>query len=170
MNPLRRSYEARILIVPLGPGGTEITQDLSSLGVDGIQVLTEITPIEALTSPLGEGAWAPPRPASIGQLTESADMVVLVGSNLTEVPQPVVKEVCEAARQGGALVAAVLVSPQHWDQPAGASAMVTLRNEVDMLVQVRGLKLLVALLDVLRGGARAEDYPELAVELSGAST
>lgn len=168
MNPMRRSYEARILVVPLGPGGTEITRGLLPLGVEGVQVLTGPDPVNALTSPLGVGAWEPPRPASTGQVAEAADMVVLVGSDLTEVTESVVREVCEAARQGGDLIAAVLVSPQHWDQPTGASAMVTLRDEVDMLVQVRGPQLLAALLDVLRGGARAEDYPEVATEFGGA--
>jgi len=162
MNPLRRSYEARVLVVPLGAGGAKITDDLVVMGVEGVQVLTGPDPVAALTKPIGEGAWQPPAPASTSQVTESADMVVLVGSDLAEVPEETVREVCTAARAGGDLIAAVLVAPQHWEAPAGASAMVTLRQEVDMLVEVRGPQLLAALLDVLRGGARAEDYPDLA--------
>lgn len=160
MNPLRRSYEARVLVVPLGAGGAKVTDELVTMGVEGVQVLTGPDPVAALTKPIGEGAWQPPSPASTAQVTESADMVVLVGHDLSDVPEGVVREVCTAAREGGDLIAAVLVAPENWRQPAGATAMVTLRQEVDMLVEVRGPKLLAALLDVLRGGARAEDYPE----------
>ncbi|MFD7073282.1 hypothetical protein ACFV9G_03640 [Nocardioides sp. NPDC059952] len=156
MNPLRRSYEARVLVVPLGPGSAQLVDELRKLGVEGVQILTGPDPVEALTKPLGEGAWAPPMPAGTSAVAESADMVVLVGSDLTEVPERVVREVCTAAREGGDLIAAVLVAPEHWQEPAGASAMITLRQEVDMLVSVRGPQLLAALLDVLRGGARAE--------------
>lgn len=166
LNPFRRSYEARVLVVPLGAAGRAICDDLLELGVEGVQSLTSPDPLQARTTPIGDGAWLPPSPASTGQVTESADMVVLVGSDLTEVPEHLVREVCGAAREGGDLVAAVLVKPEHWESPEGAAAMVTLRTEVDMLVQVRGPKLLAALLDVLRGGARAEDYPEMAAELA----
>jgi len=162
MNPLRRSYEARVLVVPLGAGGAKVTDELVTMGVEGVQVLAAPDPVAALTKPIGEGAWQPPSPASTTQVTESADMVVLVGHDLSDVPEDVVREVCTAAREGGDLIAAVLVAPENWQQPAGTTAMVTLRQEVDMLVEVRGPKLLAALLDVLRGGARAEDYPELA--------
>lgn len=165
MNPLRRSYEARVLVVPLGPGSAQLVDKLRTLGVEGVQILTGPDPVEALTKPLGEGAWAPPMPAGTSAIAESADMVVLVGTDLTEVPEPVVREVCTAAREGGDLIAAVLVAPEHWQEPAGASAMITLRQEVDMLVSVRGPKLLAALLDVLRGGARAEAYPEMTEEV-----
>ncbi|GGR44273.1 hypothetical protein J2S40_004135 [Nocardioides luteus] len=164
MNPLRRSYEARVLVVPLGPGSAQLVEELLTLGVEGVQVLTGPDPVEALTEPLGEDAWMPPAPASTTTITESADMVVLVGTDLTQVPEPVVREVCTAAREGGDLIAAVLVAPEHWEEPAGASAMVTLRQEVDMLVSVRGPELLAALLDVLRGGARTEDHPEVAAQ------
>ena len=156
MNPLRRSYEARVLVVPLGPGSTQLVDELRTLGVEGVRILSGPDPVEALTKPLGEGAWTPPMPAGTSAVAESADMVVLVGSDLTEVPEQVVREVCTAARGGGDLIAAVLVAPEHWQEPAGASAMITLRQEVDMLVTVRGPQLLAALLDVLRGGARSE--------------
>ena len=156
MNPLRRSYEARVLVVPLGAGSAELAGRLTTLGVDGVRVLTSPDPVAASTTPLGDGAWEPPTPASTGQVAESADMVVLVGTDLADAPVDTVREVCEAARKGGDLIAAVLVAPQNWADPAGAAAMVTLRQEVDMLVSVRGPKLLAALLDVLRGGARTE--------------
>lgn len=156
MNPLRRSYEARVLVVPLGTGSARLARDLTALGVEGVQVLTGPDPVAALTTPLGAGAWVPPSPAGTGEVTESADMLVLVATDLQDVPEDLVTEVCAAGRRGGDLIAAVLVSPEHWEEPAGAAAMVTLRQEVDMLVSVRGPKLLAALLDVLRGGARPQ--------------
>lgn len=170
MNPLRRSYEARVLVVPLGPGSAALTDGLADLGVNGVQVLTGSDPATALTKPLGVSAWAPPARATTGEVAASADMIVLVGTDLTEVPEPTVREVCAAARTGGALIAAVLVSAEHWQDPAGASAMVTLRQEVDMLVSVRGPKLLAALLDVLRGGARPQDYPQMLDERAKEAT
>lgn len=156
MNPLRRSYEARVLVVPLGAGSAQVAGELTALGVEGVQVLTGPDPVAALTTPLGAGAWAPPSPAGTSEITESADMLVLVATDLSDVSAELVAEVCGAGRRGGDLIAAVLVSPEHWEDPAGAAAMVTLRQEVDMLVSVRGPKLLAALLDVLRGGPRAE--------------
>jgi hypothetical protein len=174
MNPLRRSYEARVLVVPLGPGSAALTDDLVDLGVAGVQVLTGSDPAavlaQPLTKPLGEGAWVPPAQASAGQVAAAADMIVLVATDLTEVPEETVREVCAAAREGGDLIAAVLVSPEHWQDPVGASAMITLRQEVDMLVSVRGPQLLAALLDVLRGGARPQDYPEMRAERAGQVT
>ena len=166
MNPLRRSYEARVLVVPLGAGSAALAGELSAMGVDGVRILTAPDPVAALTTPLGEAAWEPPAPASTGQVTQSADMVVLVGTDLADVPVDTVQEVCNAAREGGDLIAAVLVAPQNWQDPAGAAAMITLRQEVDMLVSVRGPKLLAALLDVLRGGPRTEVDRELVAEVS----
>jgi hypothetical protein len=163
MNPLRRSYEARVLVVPLGAGSAQVAASLTGLGVAGVRVLSKSDPAVAMTTSIGEFAWEPPSPAGTAEVAESADMVVLVGTDLVDVAEPTVREVCEAARRGGGLIAAVLVDPENWDDPVGASAMATLRQEVDMLVSVRGPKLLAALLDVLRGGARAEDYPELAL-------
>ncbi len=170
MNPLRRSYEAKVLVVPLGEGGVATTSKLAELGLEGVQVLTEPDPVAAVTEPMGVRTWQPPTPASTEQVTLSADMVVLVAHDLADVPEQTVREVCSAGRAGGILMAAVLVAAEHWDQPAGASAMITLRQEVDMVVSVRGPRLLAALLDVLRGGARVEDHPNLdeAEDLVGA--
>lgn len=159
MNPLRRSYEARVLVVPLGAGSARLAGELAALGVDGIRILSSPDPVEAVTKPLGDGAWEPPEGAGTGAVTRSADMVVLIGTDLSDIPESVVREVCAAGRDGGDLLAAVLVDPQNWTDPAGASAMVTLRQEVDMVISVRGPQLLAGLLDVLRGGARSDSDP-----------
>lgn len=155
MNPLRKSYEARVLVVPLGAGALDLVDQLGDIGVEGIQVLTSAHPELASTKRIGSRGWEPPSPATTAQVTQSADMVVLVGSDLNEVSDFTVRHVCEAAREGGCLIAAVLVRPQHWEGPLGSAAMVTLRQEVDMLISVRGPGLVAALLDVLRGGPRS---------------
>ena len=167
MNPLRRSYEARVLVVPLGAGSAQVTDSLVGLGVDGVRVLSRPDPVAATTTPLGGVAWEPPSPAATAEVAEAADMVVLVGTDLADVSEATVREVCAAARRGGDLIAAVLVDPENWDDPDGAAAMVTLRQEVDMLVSVRGPQLLAALLDVLRGGARVDDRSQVAAREAG---
>ncbi|WP_375002756.1 hypothetical protein [Aeromicrobium sp. CTD01-1L150] len=154
MNPLRKSYEARVLVVPLGSDALELAESLGDLGVDGVQVLSHPDAELASTEVLGQDGWEPPSPANTSQVTQSADMIVLLATDMSAVAEATVREVCAAAREGGDLIAAVLVSPQHWEEPSGASAMVTLRQEVDMLISVRGPRLVAALLDVLRGGAR----------------
>ena len=154
LNPLRRSYEARILVVPLDSRASDLVASLAADGVGGVQVLTAPDERAAETTPLGRDAWIPPRPAGTAEITASADMVVLVGADLASVSEILVRDVCAAGREHGDLIAAVLVSPQNWDGPDGASAMVTLRQEVDMLISVRQTSLVSALLDVLRGGAR----------------
>lgn len=37
VNPFRRSYEARVLVVPLGSGGTRVVEDLGAAGVEGVR-------------------------------------------------------------------------------------------------------------------------------------
>ena len=154
MNPLRRSYEARVLVVPLGADSAEMLVGLGDLGVDGVLILSHLDPEAAETQVLGNEGWDAPHPAGTVEITRSADMVVLLATDMSDVSDAAVREVCEAAREGGDLVAAVLVAPRHWDEPDGAKAMVTLRQEVDMLISVRGPRLFAALLDVLRGGPR----------------
>lgn len=164
-NPLRQSYEARVLVVPLEDLATPMVLSLGGEGVEGVRALTGPDDHEAVTEALGSQAWQPPAPASTAELARSADIVVLVGTDLATISEALVREVCGAARTDGDLVAAVLVAPQHWEEPAGATAMVTLRQEVDMLISVRSTTLVAALLDVLRGGPRD---PELAA-LAGAA-
>lgn len=157
LNPLRRSYEARVLVVPLDSEARELVTTLAADGVTGVQVLTMPDPRSAETTPLGSDAWVPPSPAGTAEIAAGADMVVLLGVDLAGVPEGLVHDVSAAAREHGDLIAAVLVAPQNWEDPRGASAMVTLRQEVDMLISVRGTSLVAALLDVLRGGARNTD-------------
>lgn len=155
MNPLRRSYEARVLVVPLGHEAAELAASMAGEGLEGIRVLSSLDPEDAQTTLVGATGWQPPTPAGVPEVTTSADMVVLLGTDLADVSEEDVRLVCDAAREGGDLIAAVLVAPHNWERPTGASAMVTLRQEVDMLISVRSSSPVVALLDVLRGGARS---------------
>lgn len=159
MNPLRRSYEARVLVVPLGDEAADLASSMAAQGLEGIRVLSSLDPRDAQTTLVGPTGWQPPTPAGTPEVTTSADMVVLLGTDLADVSEEDVRLVCEAARQGGDLIAAVLVAPHNWEAPTGASAMVTLRQEADMLISVRSSSPVVALLDVLRGGARTPVGP-----------
>lgn len=164
LNPFRRSYEANVLVVPLGESGKNIVEILPELGVEGVLALSDASSIPVQTSTIGPAAWTPPQSATIQSVAGVADMVVLVGGDLSQIPRDTVREVCQAARDGGDLIAAVLVAPQSWDTQEGSHSMVTLREEVDMLVDVKGPQLLAALLDVLRGGARSQNSLEEATE------
>ncbi|MCW2881391.1 MAG: hypothetical protein JWQ95_5491, partial [Sphaerisporangium sp.] len=105
--------------------------------------------------PLGRHGW---RPAAddlgVADLVDTADMVVLLATDLAEVPGPLCLDLAEAARAGGSLIAALVVGSRNWDTPLGNTAMATLRQAVDMLVVLRGTELAAHFLDVLRGGPR----------------
>ncbi|WP_062394221.1 hypothetical protein [Gordonia phthalatica] len=156
LNPLRRSYEARVLVVPLGTTGGQMTDDIIAMGIDGIRILRR-TDSETLTVPVGPHAWEAAESASVVNVVQAADMVVLVGSDLSEIDERLIGDVAAAAEGNGAMITAVLVASSKWETPEGASAMRRLRSDADMLVEVRGPGLLAALVDVLRGGARTED-------------
>ncbi|MQA62870.1 MAG: hypothetical protein GEU86_15575 [Actinophytocola sp.] len=136
MNKLRRSYEARVLLVPLGHTATQLTEQMAGLGLDGITMLATA------------GNTVDVRPLA------SADMVVLLAADLTEVSESVCLAVSRAAEANGVLTAALIVGSDHEDAAQGGPAMAALRKAVDMLVIVRHVRLATSFLDVLRGGAR----------------
>lgn len=155
-NPLRRSYEAKVLVVPLGSSADGLTRSLVDFGLNGVQMLTRPAPTAAGTEVLGSTGWPVPEGAGTTALAGEADMVVFVGGDLAEVPVDLVHEVCSAAQAAGRTTAAVLLNASHWDQADGSAAMKKLRQDVDMVVSVQEPKFAAALIDVLRGGARAE--------------
>jgi hypothetical protein len=160
LNPLRRSYEAKVLVVPLGSAADSLTRGLVGFGLDGMQMLTRPAATGAGTEVLGTTAWPVPSDAGTTGLASEADMVVFIGGDLAEVPVDLVHEVCTAAQEAGRTTAAVLVNASHWEQAEGSTAMKGLRQDVDMVVSVQDARFAAALLDVLRGGARtapAED-------------
>jgi hypothetical protein len=159
----RRSYEARVLLVPLGPAAVAAELPMLDAGLGGVMTVRGIQPSTAAqpASPrlavmaLGEHGWrAPGADLSVELLVEDADMVVLLAADLAEVSPELCAAVAGAARADGALVAGLVVGRAGWGSPRGSTAMAALREAADMLVMVRGPQLAAAFLDVLRGGAR----------------
>jgi hypothetical protein len=163
LNSARRSYEARVLLVPLGADAVRAQVAMLERGLDGLMTVRGVTAstgadgdVPRLGSvPLGRHGW---RPAAddlgVADLVDTADMVVLLATDLAEVPGPLCLDLAEAARAGGSLIAALVVGSRNWDTPLGNTAMATLRQAVDMLVVLRGTELAAHFLDVLRGGPR----------------
>ncbi|HCA87728.1 MAG TPA: hypothetical protein DEQ61_21025 [Streptomyces sp.] len=164
MNTTRRSYEAQVLLVPLGPDAARTQETFAAQGLDGVMTVLGVTAATAAdgsrvalgSAPVGNLGW---RPAAgnldAPGLVDDADMVVLLATDLAEVPAALCHAVAGAARDRGALIATLVIGSANWDTPRGSTAMAALRGATDMLVVVRGAGLAVSFLDVLRGGARA---------------
>ncbi|TQN43810.1 hypothetical protein FHU33_3277 [Blastococcus colisei] len=165
MNKLRRSYEARVLLIPLGPSGLRTADEMARAGLDGLVVATVDPSVPqqdgqgliAVSRPLGAHGWREPSPGEpLHHVVRDADIVILLASDLSDVSAALCEEAAAAASRSGALTAAVVVGSGHWDTHAGSTGMVALRRSVDMLVVVKGLQLAAPFLDVLRGGARPD--------------
>jgi hypothetical protein len=157
MNAARRFYEARVLIVPHGPSALAAEAEMRELGLNG--VMTVHPPAgdspDLSVQPIATGGWTRQVPVgSVGEAVAWADIVVLLAADLAEVDATVCRTAAEAARESGALIAALVVRPDSTDTAAGNTSMAALRAAVDMLVIVRGPELAAAFLDVLRGGQR----------------
>jgi hypothetical protein len=164
MNSPRRSYEAHVLLVPLGADAAGAQEAMVARGLDGMMAVRGVTPSTGLDSkaprldsiPLGVHGWRPAAgDLTVAEVVDDTDMVVLLATDLAEVPPAFCLMAAEAARANGSLIAALVVGSGNWDTPQGNTAMAALREAVDMLVVVRGLDLAAPFLDVLRGGRRA---------------
>jgi hypothetical protein len=169
MNPLRRSYEARVLLIPLGPSGVRTANEMARAGLEGVVMATvdASAPRQngqgafVSSRPLGASGWREPATSEpLHHVVLDADIVVLLASDLSDVSAALCEEAAAAAARSGALTAAVVVGSGPCDTPAEGTGMVALRRAVDMLVVVKGLHLAAPFLDVLRGGAR----PDVAVD------
>ncbi len=160
MNNLRRSYEARVLLVPLGASASRLSRAMAEAGLDGIQTLTVTDQAGYEVCPLGSHGWGERLGAvdSVQEVVAEADMVVLLAANLAEVSPATCYEVARTANEHGVLIAALIVGEQ-WDTPSENTAMSSLREAVDMLVVVRSLRLATPFIDVLRGGPRSAPTP-----------
>jgi hypothetical protein len=163
MNWTRRSYEAHVLLLPLGAGAAAAQNAFVTRGLEGVMTVRGVTrstgaddaEVRLASVPLVGHGWRPAaEDLSVADLVDDADMVVLMATDLAEVPAALCATVSDAARAGGALIAALVVGSRNWDTPHGSSAMAALREAADMLVVVRGAELASSFLDVLRGGAR----------------
>lgn len=163
MKTTRRSYEAHVLLVPLGADAAQAQDAFVARGLEGVMTVGGVTrstaadgaDVRLASVPLAGRGWRPAADGlSITSLVDDTDMVVLLATDLAEVPTALCATVSDAARAGGALIAALVVGSQNWDTTQGSSAMAALRAAADMLVAVRRAELAASFLDVLRGGAR----------------
>jgi hypothetical protein len=151
--PKRLSYEARILVVPLGGSGHSLVEAMAAGSLTNIRIVTDAGQSAASVRDIHAGAGTEIT-ETVADLAASADMMILLGSDLPQVPAGFVATLARAARAHGVLLAGVLVDQQNWEATEGAEAMAVLRRELDMLVSVREVGLAAAFIDVLKGGRR----------------
>lgn len=139
----RRSYEAAVLLVPLDPRARGALNAQPSTALDGITLAQQ----ELFGSPDDR----------LEQAAHRADIVVLLAYDLTAVDGSVVARLGRAAHRSGALLCAVVVTPdRRWSEPAAQSSAVTLREAADTVVVLGDLDPAIAFLQVVRGGSRQE--------------
>ncbi|NMH97452.1 hypothetical protein [Pseudonocardia acidicola] len=131
----RRSYEARVVLAPLGASGSGVARGSAELGLEGVATY--------------QGAGG--NGHGLEATAAGADVVVLLAADLTEVDAAYVDRIGTVARLAGCLVAAVVVDDGHG--PLTGPGMTSLREAVDMLVVVRSVRLAASFLDVVRGGS-----------------
>jgi hypothetical protein len=157
----RRSYEARVLLVPLGASAVDLAAQMARAGLDGLVTAVVLDgapddgPLVVGCRPLSERGWRPTADVPLSEVVAEADMVVLLAADLAQVDARTCREAAQAARTAGRLMAALVVGAEHGDTPSGNSALAVLREAVDTLVAVRSLRLAAPFLDGLRGGPRA---------------
>ncbi|WP_395105420.1 hypothetical protein [Actinomadura sp. SCN-SB] len=160
MDPARRVYEARVLIIPQGPSALAAEAEMRELGLDGVMSLHPEAGANGSSGlrirPLSSGGWARPAPVDrVGDAVAGVDIVVLFAADLAEVDAAACHAAADAARAEGALIAALIVRPDvAGGAMGGTAAMAALRAAADMVVIVRGPGSAAAFLDVLRGGRR----------------
>lgn len=161
MREPRTFYEARVLLVPTGPTGGSIIDDMGAGGLRGVGRLDETSAApdtittsgrHRLTS-LGTGWAADRKVLSLDEMMEEADVVLFVGTDLRDTGLRHLAEVAEAARDAGTLLAGVTVGPRG-DDDRSRRALAELREHVDMLVNVSTVFFASAFIDVVRGGQR----------------
>lgn len=151
--PQRRSYEAQILVVPLGASGNSLVDAMAAGNLTNVRIVTDAGQSAAFVRDINDAPGSEIT-ETVADLTASADMMILLGSELPQVPTKFAAALAGAARTNGVLLAGVLVDQQNWETVPGAQAMVVLRRELDMLVSVRDIGLATSLVDVLKGGRR----------------
>lgn len=167
--PKRLSYEARILVVPLGASGNSLVEAMAAGSLTNIRVVTDAGQSAASVRDIHDAAGTE-FTETVADLAASADMMILLGSNLLQVPGDFVATLAGAARANGVLLAGVLVDQQNWESEQGSAAMAVLRRELDMLVSVREVGLAAAFIDVLKGGRRKPGADATTSETTTATT
>lgn len=134
-----RSYRADVLLVPLEPRSrTAVTSPAPHDALDGITVSGTDTPWAVRTCP---------------------DVVVMLTHDLAAVEAGLATRVGASARASGALVGAIVISPDRgWHGSEARSAAAELRAAADTVVVLSGMSPAVALLRVLRGGPQTAGH------------
>ncbi|MEW1821478.1 hypothetical protein AB0323_11905 [Arthrobacter sp. NPDC080031] len=166
--PTRLSYEARILVVPLGASGDDLVQTMAAGGPTNVRIVADAGQSAASVRDI-RAAVGSEVTETVADLAASADMMILLGSDLTQLPSAFVATLAKAARANGVLLAGVLVDQQNWESARGAYALTVLRRELDMLVSVRDVGLATAFIDVLKGGRRKPEADLATTEASAAT-
>jgi hypothetical protein len=164
--PQRLSYQARILVVPLGHSGDALVDAMAAAGLTNVQIVTDAGRSAVRTRDI-QAARGSGITETVGDLVASSDMMVLLGQDLPEAPLDFAVAMAEAARSHGVLLAGVLVDPRDWGTDQGSVAMATLRRELDMLVTVRETPLATSFIDVLKGGRRRPEAESAALNAGG---
>lgn len=135
----RRSYQADVLLVPLEPRSRAAVQGPAPLdALDGITIAGTDTPVGD-TGPRGA--------------TSRPDVVVMLTHDLAAVDPGLVTRVGTSARASGALVGAIVISPDRsWHGPEARRTAAELRAAADTVVVLTDMSPAAALLSVLRGG------------------
>ncbi|MEV4784235.1 hypothetical protein AB0K53_02040 [Streptomyces tuirus] len=149
-----RSYRADVLLVPLEPRSRAAVLNLAPHdALDGIVIAGPDTPSAGPDTPsagTGSGPGGLSRP----------DVVVMLAHDLAAVDPGLVTRLGISARASGALVGAIVISPDRsWHGPQARRTATELRATADTVVVLADMAPAVALLRVLRGGPRTADTP-----------
>lgn len=150
----RAYYKARILLVPLGPSGATLVSSMSGAGLREVLVAAPTSHPDGVLLRAIDEPEAHPTTETVSDLAASTDMMVFLGSRLEEIPDDFVEAMATAGRNQGTLLAGVLVDVGGWGSEPGATSIIVLRRELDMLVTVRKADLARDFIEVLKGGTR----------------
>ncbi|BCL23968.1 hypothetical protein ACPCBX_04285 [Streptomyces tuirus] len=142
-----RSYRADVLLVPLEPRSrAAVLNPAPHDALDGIVIAGPDTP----SAGTGSAPGGLSRP----------DVVVMLAHDLAAVDPGLVTRLGISARASGALVGAIVISPDRsWHGPQARRTATELRATADTVVVLADMAPAVALLRVLRGGPRTADTP-----------
>ncbi|MDQ0383033.1 hypothetical protein [Amycolatopsis thermophila] len=154
----RRSYEARVLLIPLDPGARAWVGARAGRALEGITIADDgLLPAQQRFAPepvpcTGEGRAVS---SPLEHAMHDADVVVLFTRDLAAADRDAVAQIGDAARLSGQLLGAVIISPgARWEDPDAHRAVAAIRESADNVVILKDDGFVLAFLQVLRGGTR----------------
>ncbi len=154
----RRSYEAGVLLIPLDADARAWVGARAEGSLNGITIADEFLLLAQQrlepepVPPTGEGRAVS---SPLDHAMDEADVVVLLTNDLTAIDRDLVAQIGDAARLSGKLLGAVVVSPgASWHEIEAYRAATTIRESADNVVILKDNGLVLAFLQVLRGGTR----------------